>query len=156
LLRNWGVVYIGNFVGAAATAWLIAQSCIIGPEGGGFAELVHRVANAKIALPPDQTFIRGLLCNILVCLSVWLCFACYTVTDKALAVVFPIAAFVMLGFEHSLANMFFLPLAVFTGLPPDTAGGAGNLAAVTAGNIVGGSLFVGIVYWIIYRRGAKG
>lgn len=62
----------------------------------------------------------------------------------------------MLGFEHSVAKMFFLPLAVFTGLPPDTAGGAGNLAAVTAGNIVGGSLFVGIVYWIIYRRGAKG
>ena len=156
LLRNWGVVYIGNFVGAAATAWLIAQSGIIGPEGGGFAELVHRVANAKIALPPEQAFIRGLLCNVLVCLSVWLCFACHTVTDKALAVVFPITAFVMLGFEHSVANMFFLPLAVFTGLPPDTAGIAGNLAAVTAGNIVGGSLFVGIVYWIIYRRGARG
>jgi formate/nitrite transporter len=106
LLQNWGVVYIGNFVGAAATAWLIAQSGIIGLEGGGFAELVHRVANAKIALPPEQAFIRGLLCNILVYLSVWLCFACHTATDKTLAVVFPITAFVMLGFEHSVANMF--------------------------------------------------
>ncbi len=73
-------------------------------------------------------------------------------TDKALAVVFPITAFVMLGFEHSVANMFFLPLGTFTRLSPDAAGMAGNLAAVTAGNIVGGSLFVGIVYWIVYRR----
>jgi formate transporter len=154
LMRNWGVVYAGNFIGAAATAWLVAQSGIIGPESGGFAELVHRIANAKIALPPEQAFVRGLLCNILVCLSVWLCFACHTVNDKAIAVVFPITAFVTLGFEHSVANMFFLPLAVFTGLPPDAAGIAGNLAAVTAGNVVGGSVFVGIVYWIIYRRGA--
>jgi len=156
LLRNWVVVYIGNFVGAAATAWLVAQSGIIGADGGGFAELVHRVANAKIALPPEQAFVRGVLCNILVCLSVWLCFACHTVTDKALAVVFPITAFVMLGFEHSVANMFFLPLGVFTGLPPDAVGMAGNLAAVTAGNIVGGSMFVGLVYWSVYRRGSAG
>lgn len=154
LLRNWGIVYAGNFVGAVATAWLVAQSGIVGPDGGEFAALVRRVASAKIALSPEQAFFRGLLCNTLVCLSVWLCFACHTVTDKAFAVVFPITAFVTLGLEHSVANMFFLPLAAFSGLPPDVAGMAGNLAAVTAGNIVGGSLFVGIVYWIIYRRSA--
>lgn len=154
LLRNWGVVYVGNFVGAAATAWLVEQSGIIGAEDAAFSTLVRGVASAKIALSPDQAFIRGLLCNTLVCLSVWLCFACHTVTDKAIAVVFPITAFVTLGFEHSVANMFFLPLGMFSGLAPDAAGIAGNLAAVTAGNIVGGSLFVGIVYWVIYRRGA--
>lgn len=154
LLRNWGIVYLGNFIGAAATAWLVAQSGIIGAEGGDFAALVRRIASAKIALSPEQAFVRGVLCNILVCLSVWLCFACHTVTDKAIAVVFPITAFVTLGFEHSVANMFFLPLGLLVGLPPDAAGIAGNLAMVTAGNIVGGSLFVGIVYWIIYRRGA--
>lgn len=154
LLRNWGIVYVGNFVGAAATAWLVAQSGIIGADDGAFAALIRSVAAAKIALSPEQAFFRGLLCNILVCLSVWLCFACHTVTDKAIAVIFPITAFVTLGFEHSVANMFFLPLGVLAGLPPDTAGIAGNLAAVTAGNVVGGSLFVGIVYWIIYRRSA--
>lgn len=154
LLRNWAIVYAGNFIGAAATAWFVAQSGIIGAEDGAFAGLVRGIGAAKIALPPEQAFIRGLLCNTLVCLAVWLCFACHTVTDKAIAVIFPITAFVTLGFEHSVANMFFLPLAVFTGLPADVAGIAGNLAAVTAGNIVGGSLFVGIVYWVIYRRTA--
>lgn len=157
LLRNWGVVYAGNFAGAAATAVLISLSGIIGPDTGDFAEQVRRVAAAKIALPWEQAFIRGILCNTLVCLAIWLCFACHTVTEKAVAVVFPISAFVALGFEHSVANMFFLPLGVLAGLPPDIAnatGIAGNLIAVTAGNIVGGSGFVGVVYWIVYRRGA--
>ena len=98
---------------------------------------------------------RGVLCNTLVCLAVWLCFACHRVTEKAVAIVFPISAFVTLGFEHSVANMFFLPLGVLAGLPPDAAGIAGNLIAVTAGNIVGGAGFVGVVYWIIYRRDAR-
>lgn len=158
LLRNWGVVYAGNLVGAAATAVLIALSGIVGPETGEFAGQVRNVAAAKIALPWEQAFFRGILCNTLVCLAVWLCFASHTVTEKAVAIVFPISAFVALGFEHSVANMFFLPLGVLAGLPPDianTTGIAGNLVAVTAGNIVGGSGFVGVVYWIVYRRDAR-
>lgn len=155
LLRNWGVVYAGNLVGAAATAVLIAFSGILGPETGDFSALARKVAAAKTALPWEQAFVRGILCNTLVCLAVWLCFACHTVTEKAVAIVFPISAFVTLGFEHSVANMFFLPLGVLAGLPADASGIVGNLVAVTAGNIVGGSGFVGIVYWIIYRRGAR-
>lgn len=155
LLRNWGVVYAGNFAGAAATAVLIAMSGILGPPSGEFAEHAQKIAAAKIALPYEQAFIRGILCNTLVCLAIWLCFACHTVTEKAVAIVFPISAFVTLGFEHSVANMFFLPFGVLAGLPLDTAGIAGSLAAVTAGNIVGGSGFVGVVYWIVYRRDAR-
>lgn len=154
LLRNWGVVYAGNFAGAAATAGMISLSGIVGPETGEFAEQARRVAAAKIALPWEQAFMRGILCNTLVCLAIWLCFACHTVTEKAVAIVFPISAFVTLGFEHSVANMFFLPLGGLAGMPWDAAGMAENLAIVTAGNIVGGSGFVGVVYWIVYRRGA--
>jgi formate/nitrite transporter len=158
MLRNWSVVYAGNFAGAAATAVLVSLSGILGPETGAFAEQVRNVAGAKIALPWEQAFVRGILCNTLVCLAVWLCFACHTVTEKAVAIIFPISAFVTLGLEHSVANMFFLPLGMLAGMPPDaanTTGIAGNLVAVTAGNIVGGAGFVGIVYWIIYRRGAR-
>ena len=155
LLRNWGVVYAGNLAGAAATAVMVSFSGILGPDSSTFAEQVRQVATAKIALPWDQAFMRGVLCNTLVCLAVWLCFACHRVTEKAVAIVFPISAFVTLGFEHSVANMFFLPLGVLAGLPPDAAGIAGNLIAVTAGNIVGGAGFVGVVYWIIYRRDAR-
>ena len=155
LLRNWVVVYAGNFAGAAATAVLVSMSGILGTEAGEYAQHVQKIAAAKIALPWDQAFVRGILCNTLVCLAVWLCFACHTVTEKAVAIVFPISAFVTLGFEHSVANMFFLPLGVLAGLPADSAGMAANLAAVTAGNIVGGSVFVGIVYWIVYRRNAR-
>ena len=155
LLRNWGVVYAGNFVGAVATAFLIVMSGVIGPEVGAFADLVREVAESKTGMPWEKAFARGILCNTLVCLAVWLCFACRTVTDKAVAVVFPISAFVTIGFEHSVANMFFLPLGVMMGLPPDTVGIARNMIAVTGGNIVGGAGFVGIVYWIIYRRGLR-
>tara|TARA_R110000868_G_scaffold1844_11_gene14636 strand:+ start:17727 stop:18554 length:828 start_codon:yes stop_codon:yes gene_type:complete len=156
LLRNWGVVYAGNFAGAAATAVLVALSGILGSETGDIAEHARKIAAAKITLPWDQAFFRGILCNTLVCLAVWLCFACHTVTEKAVAIVFPISAFVTLGFEHSVANMFFLPMGILAGLPADTAtlsGIGGNLIAVTAGNIVGGAGFVGVVYWIVYRRG---
>lgn len=155
LLRNWGVVYAGNLAGAAATAVLIAMSGILGAETGALADFVRKVAAAKTALPWEQAFVRGILCNTLVCLAVWLCFACHTVTEKAVAIVFPISAFVTLGFEHSVANMFLLPLGILAGLPADAVGLAANLTAVTAGNIVGGAGFVGIVYWIIYRRGTR-
>ncbi len=153
LLRNWVVVYVGNFVGAAATALMFAVSGVLGLETGDLAEYARKIGAAKAALPADQAFFRGILCNVLVCLAVWLSFAGHSVVDKVLAVVFPIAAFVAMGFEHSVANMFFLPLSVFVGLEADIAGMAGNLLFVTLGNIVGGSVMVGLVYWIVYRLG---
>ena len=113
-----------------AVGLLMENRSVLIPKPQGTA--IER-QKAKAALPVGQAFVRGLLCNVLVCLAVWLSFAARSVTGKAVAIAFPITAFVALGFEHSVANMFFLPLGVFTGLPPDAAGIAGNLAAVTAG-----------------------
>ncbi|MGB0629216.1 MAG: formate/nitrite transporter family protein [Alphaproteobacteria bacterium] len=152
LLRNWAVVYVGNFIGAAATALMISASGILGDGDTDLSGHARNVALAKTNLPLAEAFIRGILCNTLVCLAVWLSFAGHTVTEKAVAIVFPISAFVAMGLEHSVANMFFLPLGVFLGLPTDVGGIAGNLAVVTLGNLIGGSLFVGVVYWIVYRR----
>ena len=152
LLRNWGVVYLGNFVGAVATAFMIFLSGILGTGDEELAGHARNIALAKTSLPLGEAFVRGILCNTLVCLAVWLSFAGHTVTEKAVAIVFPISAFVAMGLEHSVANMFFLPLGAFMGAPVDFGGFAGNLAVVTLGNLIGGSLLVGIVYWIVYRR----
>jgi formate transporter len=122
------------------------------------------IAVAKCALPFGEAFFKGVLCNILVCLAVWLAMAGRTVTDKVLAIVFPIAAFVACGFEHSVANMYFIPLGIFLREQTVAAGAtnldalnwfalARNLLPVTLGNLVGGAGMVGIVYWVIYRRG---
>ena len=114
-----------------------------------------RLAEAKIALSFGEAFFRWVLCNILVCLAVWLCFAAHDVASKVLAIVFPISAFVALGFEHSVANMYLIPIAWLAGAETITwAGFVGNLVPVTLGNIVGGGVFVAAVYWLIYLRRA--
>ena len=114
------------------------------------------IAQAKIGLGVTESFFRGVLCNVLVCLAVWLCFAANTVTGKVVAVVFPISAFVALGFEHSIANMYLIPVGLFAGgaMPAaaDLAAMAQNIAVVTLGNIVGGTLLVALVYWLVYLR----
>jgi formate/nitrite transporter len=151
LLRNWGLVFVANFAGAVATACAVAWSGVL--SGDAVAATALRIAEAKIGLDPVAAFSRGVLCNVLVCLAVWLCFATRTVADKVLVIPLPIAAFVALGFEHSIANMFFLPLAMLLGSTQiGLAGMLGNLIPVTLGNIVGGGLLVGGVYWAIYLR----
>jgi formate/nitrite transporter len=121
------------------------------------AETAVGIAQAKVALPFAEAFFRGVLCNTLVCLAVWLCFAAHTVADKVLAIVFPISAFVALGFEHSIANMYLIPVAMLQGAPDVTvAGFLANLIPVTLGNVVGGGVFVAAVYWLIYLKGAPG
>jgi formate/nitrite transporter len=114
LLRNWVLVYVANFVGAAAIAVVIAWSGVI---TGPVAATAIRIAEAKVALDPGAAFLRAVLCNVLVCLAVWLCFAAHSVTGKMLAIPLPIAAFVALGFEHSVTNMYFLPLGWLLGSP---------------------------------------
>jgi formate/nitrite transporter FocA (FNT family) len=110
-----------------------------------------------VALSASEAFVRGVLCNALVCLAVWLCFAARDVASKVLSIVFPIAGFVALGFEHSIANMYLLPIAMLAGAPGvDLAGSLHNVVFVTLGNVVGGSLFVAIVYWAVYLRGGHG
>jgi len=159
LLRNWGVVYLGNFIGALGTAILAYLAGVHLLGDGAVGDTAVRIALAKTELSPMQAVARGILCNVLVCLAVWLCYAARSVTDKVLAIVFPISAFVAAGFEHSVANMYFLPigmlLAADGGQPIGTAGAVANLVLVTAGNIIGGTVLVALVYWFVYLRGER-
>lgn len=168
VLRNWLLVCAANFVGAAGLALLVFLSGHTGMNEGAVGRTVVRIALAKQALPAWEAFFRGVLCNVLVCMAVWMAMAGRSVVDKAVAVVFPISAFVAAGFEHSIANMYLMPLAMLlqaTGSlgadqPAVTAAGmAANLLAVIAGNLLGGSVLVGLTYHLIYRgadrRGAR-
>lgn len=161
LLRNWAIVCVGNFIGAAGMALLAFLSHHPEMNNGLIAQEYIRIASAKVAMPFWTAFFRGILCNILVCMAVWMAFAGRSVIDKAVAIVFPISAFVAAGFEHSIANMFFIPLAMllqnFDGIGVNSnnitwAGFFGNLVPVILGNIVGGSVLVGLVYHLIYRQ----
>lgn len=156
VLRNWGLVYAGNFIGATATAFMVHWSGIHGLADGAVGATAMRIAEAKLALGPLEAFIRGILCNVLVCLAVWLCLAARSVASKILAIVFPISAFVALGFEHSIANMYLIPAGSLAGSDLVTLEGyAVGLAIVTAGNVIGGGVLVALVYWLVYRWSAR-
>lgn len=159
VLRNWGLVYLGNLAGAIGTVVLVLLAGIPQMSDGAVGETMIRIARAKVSLDPVSALARGVLCNVLVCLAVWLCMAARSVTDKILAIVFPITAFVACGFEHSVANMFFLPLGIAltaSGSEPIAWMGAwGNLAVVTLGNVFGGTGLVALVYWFVYLRHGK-
>ncbi|MDA7088152.1 formate/nitrite transporter family protein [Pseudomonas sp. SA3-5] len=155
VLRNWTLVYLGNVVGGLGMVLLVCWADVASLDGGGLGETALRIAHAKTELGLGEAFARGILCNALVCLGVWLAMGGHSVTDKILGIIFPISAFVALGFEHSIANWFFLPYGLVLdgqGLVPVEAA-LRNLLAVTAGNIVGGTLLVAGVYWLAYRRG---
>ena len=174
VLRNWVIVYAGNIVGAVATATVtfIAGQYSFGGGAVGLAALA--IGNAKSGLEFIPAVALGMLCNALVCLAVWLTFSARTTTDRILAIIPPIAAFVAAGFEHSVANMYFIPEALLirgnaaatfwtsigktaADYPNLTLGGflVNNLLPVTIGNIIGGAAMVGIVYWFIYLRPAR-
>jgi formate transporter len=171
LLRNWVLVYAGNFAGAAATAILVYAGMQYSFGGGAVGATALAIASAKCRLEFSQAFALGVLCNALVCLAVWLSYSGRTSADKVLAIVPPITAFVAIGFEHSIANMYFIPvgLLIKAGAPESFWTGIGqtpaqypdltfynflwnNLLPVTLGNIVGGALLVGLVYWFVYLR----
>lgn len=152
VLRNWVWVCSTNFVGAAGLALLVWLSGHADLNQGAIARTVVRIAMAKAEMPWVEAFFRGVLCNLLVCMAVWMSFAGRSVSDKAWAIVFPITAFVAAGFEHSIANMYFFPLAMLLGAPLGWADMLGNLLPVIAGNIVGGSVLVALVYWAVYLR----
>ena len=156
---NWGWVYLGNLVGAVGTAVLVWLAGVHTMSDGAVGETMVQIARNKIALDPVSALARGVLCNVLVCLAVWLCMGARSVTDKILAIVFPITAFVACGFEHSVANMYFLPigiaLAVGTSTPLSVVDAVGNLALVTIGNVLGGTVLVALVYWSVYLRNSE-
>ncbi len=163
LVRNWTVVLLANTVGAVGLALLVVLSGHLGMNDGAVGDAYLRVAEAKTAMPFARAFVSGILCNALVCLAVWMATAGRSVVDKAVAIVFPVSAFVAAGFEHSVANLYLIPTAI---LLKWTGGGAavaaehvsvaglmGNLVPVVLGNIVGGGVFVAFIYHVIYRRG---
>jgi formate/nitrite transporter len=154
LARNWIVSFLANGAGAALLALAVALSGVM--EAGGVKDTAIRIAEAKAAIGSTEAFVRGVLCNALVCLAVWLAFACHTVTDKILAIVLPIAAFVALGFEHSIANFYLLPAGALAGAKVGLAEMAGNLVPVTLGNLLGGAGGVAGTYWLIYLRNRHG
>jgi formate transporter len=154
VLRNWVIVYLGNLAGALGTVALVQLAGLDQSGGGAVGLTIHAIARHKVGLGLAPLFALAVLCNGLVCLAVWLSMAARSVTDTVLAIVFPIAAFVAIGLEHSVANMFFLPwAAVARGLDGALlAGAARNIAVVTLGNIAGGTLLVAGVYWLAYLR----
>ena len=162
LLRNWSIALCANALGAAGIAVLVVLSGHPQMNDGAVAVTAVKIAAAKTSLPFWQAFFAGILCNILVCMAVWISLAGRSVIDKAVAIVLPISAFVAAGFEHSVANMYFIPLGMLLRDSVDVANVAGiaylnwegylrNLVPVTLGNIVGGSGFVALVYYLVYR-----
>jgi formate transporter len=170
MLRAWAIVYVGNFIGAVGTAGLVFLSGQYLSGKGSVAAVALTLAHNKVTLSFDQALFLGILCNVLVCLAVWLAFGARSTTDKVLAVLFPVSAFVAAGFEHSVANMYLIPLGLFikawgpAALWTQINGSAASYAAltwpaffsslipVTIGNIIGGGGLVGAVYWFIYLR----
>ncbi len=170
LLRAWLLVYSGNIVGAVGTAMLVFLAGEHQLAGGSVGKMALAIAASKAALPTTQLFFLAVLCNVLVCLAVWMSLGARSMTDKVMVIVPPIAAFVAAGFEHSIANLYFLPygLAIKAWAGPDfwtalgqsanafpglTASAAfHNIVVATIGNLVGGSFMVGAVYWFVYLR----
>jgi formate transporter len=170
LFRNWLIVYMGNFVGSFGTAMLVFFGKQYTNGGGSVGEAALRIAVGKVDLGFTQALSLGILCNTLVCLAIWLTYSARSVTDKILAIIFPISAFVASGFEHSVANMYFIPYALLIkAFDPafvlakeiDLSGLTlesfllKNLFPVTLGNIIGGAILVAIMYWFIYLRNNK-
>lgn len=162
VMRNWAIVYAGNFVGAIGIAVLVCLARVHDQNSGTVGDTMLAVASSKCGLNWVQAIAAGIGCNILVCLAVWLCLSARSVADKILAIIFPITAFVATGMEHCVANMYFVPAALIVKWGRGDSGDypeinlndflIHNLLPVTAGNIIGGAVFVGLVYWFVYLR----
>jgi len=168
LFRNWIIVYISNFIGAILFAFLISHSGLLDTSGGMLGATVIKAAITKVSLSFSQGLIRGILCNIMVVLAVWMATAAKDIVGKIFACWFPIMLFVMSGFEHCIANMYFIPIGIIAksnstyitagqieveALTRLNIGGlVENLISVTLGNIIGGALVIGLAYWYVYRH----
>lgn len=156
--KNWIIIIFANLVGALVLAYIIYWSGHTSMNGGKIAETYVKVANAKASLDFTQAFLKGILCNILVCLSVWMAYAGQTIVDKVMGIIFPITAFVAAGFEHSVANMYILSIGLleknhvaYAADALTITGAFGNIVPVLLGNIIGGGVFVGLVYSTIFK-----
>ena len=159
------MVCLANFVGAVGISVLVYLSGHWEMNGGVIGQTYLKIAASKVALDPWAAFFRGVLCNVLVCLAVWMAMSGRSVVDRFIAIVFPVSAFVAAGFEHSVANMYYFPMALMIqsggiNLPAGAeavtlATMFSNLGIVIAGNVVGGSVLVALVYWVIYLRDSR-
>jgi len=168
LARNWSLVYFANLGGALTLVAMMFYTNQWGFAGNAVGANALAIANAKVGLGFGEALVRGILCNFLVCLAVWMAMSARTVTGKIMAIIFPITAFVAAGFEHSVANMYFIPMGIMMANQPavleaaglsaagvanlNWAGFVGNLVPVTIGNIIGGGALVGGIYWLSYLR----
>lgn len=158
VLKNWSLIIFANLVGALILAFIIYWSGHTDMNDGKIAETYVKVANAKTSLSFSHAFLKGILCNVLVCLAVWMAYAGQTITDKVMGIIFPITAFVAAGFEHSVANLYILSIGLMektqVAFQADSltfVGVAGNIIPVLLGNIIGGGVFVGLVYSTIFK-----
>ena len=172
MLKNWIFVYLGNFVGAILIAYMMNKSGLYNSSAGLLGGMTIKIASYKVGLTFMQAFYLGIMCNWLVCLAVWMCYGAKDMTGKLLAIFFPIWLFITSGFEHSVANMYYIPAgimakgtkawadsAITLGVTPEKLINlnwgsfvTNNLIPVTLGNIVGGGIFVGAVYWFVYVK----
>jgi formate/nitrite transporter len=170
LLRNWLIVYGGNLIGSLMVAWMMAHSGLFNSGGEMLGAVTVNIAAYKVQLSFAQGFILGILCNWLVCLAVWMAAGTESMVGKIFAIFFPIWLFITSGFEHSVANMYYIPAGIFAnGLNPHFAQLVGlseealnhlnwqgffvnNLIPVTLGNIVGGGILVAMAYWLAYKK----
>lgn len=166
MLRNWVIVYVGNFVGSLFIGYTVSAGHQLSLFGNALGGATINTAVMKTSLSFQDAFIKGILCNFLVCIAIWMAFAAKDVVGKIIGLYFPILLFVVSGFEHSVANMFYISAGLFAKMNPDYVGAAAadtshltwgsflikNLLPVTLGNIVGGSIIVGLGYWFVYVR----
>lgn len=169
MLSNWGVVYLGNFVGSVLIAYLMVASGLFSSGANGLAATTIKIASYKVGLTFGQAFVLGVMCNWLVCLAVWMSFGSKNIVGKVFAIFFPIWLFITSGFEHSIANMYYVPAGILaksneawvaaSGLGAEQLANlnwgsffVNNLIPVTLGNIIGGGLFVALLYWFVYMK----
>lgn len=172
MIRNLTIVYISNFIGAALMAWMINNCGQLNFSDGGAGAFTIKVALGKVGIDPMQAIVSGILCNVLVCLAIFMAATAKDVAGKCIAIFFPIFVFVISGFEHCVANMYYIPAGIFAAHNPLYAAKAtelygitaeqlsglnfgtmfSNLVPVTIGNIIGGMVFVGLLYWYLYRK----
>lgn len=172
MIRNLTIVYISNFIGAALIAWMINNCGQLNFSDGGAGAFTIKVALGKVGIDPIQAIVSGILCNVLVCLAIFMAATAKDVAGKCIAIFFPIFVFVISGFEHCVANMYYIPAGIFAvqnplyaakatelyGITAEQLSGLNfgtifsNLIPVTIGNIIGGMVFVGLLYWYLYRK----
>ncbi len=172
MIRNLTIVYISNFIGAALMAWMINNCGQLNFSDGGAGAFTIKVALGKVGIDPMQAIVSGILCNVLVCLAIFMAATAKDVAGKCIAIFFPIFVFVISGFEHCVANMYYIPAGIFAaqnslyaakatelyGITAEQLSGLNfvtmfsNLIPVTIGNIIGGMVFVGLLYWYLYRK----